>query len=274
MRRMRYCAACGRRCHRSWALGSRTGPGSKTVVIDAVDSPAAVFQPASTTIEVGDTVRWEFDQAARPTRSSRRARTGPAIDGIRGPNGAPINADVHHGRHLQLPVRRPQRHDRHDHRRGPDARPRARVLQDRRLPPRLDPAGHRGDPGARHGQRLRGRRHRGRRRSSRTPTSRTFDVVVFMSTTGEVLNDAQQTAFENYIKAGGGFAGVHAASDTEYTWPWFGELVGGYFRNHPAGTPPRRSTSRTATSPPRPASRRAGRARTSGTTSSTRSPPR
>ena len=65
----------------------------------------------------------------------------------------------------------------------------------------------------------------------------TFDVVVFMSTTGEILNDAQQTAFEGYIKAGGGFAGVHAASDTEYSWPWFGELVGGYFRNHPAGTP-------------------------------------
>ena len=58
-----------------------------------------------------------------------------------------------------------------------------------------------------------------------------------MSTTGEILNDAQQAAFERYIQAGGGFAGVHAASDTEYSWPWFGELVGGYFRNHPPGTP-------------------------------------
>ena len=65
----------------------------------------------------------------------------------------------------------------------------------------------------------------------------TFDVVVFMSTTGEILNDAQQAAFERYIQGGGGFAGVHAASDTEYSWPWFGELVGGYFRSHPAGTP-------------------------------------
>ena len=64
-----------------------------------------------------------------------------------------------------------------------------------------------------------------------------FDVVVFLSTTGEILNDAQQTAFENYIRSGGGYAGIHAASDTEYTWPWYGELVGGYFRNHPAGTP-------------------------------------
>ena len=67
----------------------------------------------------------------------------------------------------------------------------------------------------------------------------TFDVVVFLSTTGEVLNDAQQGAFERYIQGGGGYAGVHAASDTEYTWPWYGELVGGYFRNHPPGTPQR-----------------------------------
>ena len=51
-----------------------------------------------------------------------------------------------------------------------------------------------------------------------------FDVVVFMSTTGEILNAPQQAAFEGYIQAGGGFAGVHAASDTEYAWPWFGEL--------------------------------------------------
>ena len=64
-----------------------------------------------------------------------------------------------------------------------------------------------------------------------------FDVVVFLSTTGEVLDASQQTAFENYIRSGGGFAGIHAASDTEYSWPWYGELIGGYFRNHPAGTP-------------------------------------
>ncbi len=61
-----------------------------------------------------------------------------------------------------------------------------------------------------------------------------YDTVVFLSTTGDVLNDAQQAAFEDYIGAGGGYAGIHAASDTEYTWPWYGKLVGGYFRNHPA----------------------------------------
>ena len=64
-----------------------------------------------------------------------------------------------------------------------------------------------------------------------------YDVVVFMSTTGDPLNAEQQAAFERYIRAGGGYAGVHAAADTEYDWHWYGGLVGAYFRNHPAGTP-------------------------------------
>ncbi len=64
-----------------------------------------------------------------------------------------------------------------------------------------------------------------------------YKTVVFMSTTGDVLNDTQQAAFERYIRAGGGFVGVHAASDTEYDWPWYGKLVGAYFSKHPSGTP-------------------------------------
>ncbi|WP_299924526.1 ThuA domain-containing protein [uncultured Nocardioides sp.] len=64
-----------------------------------------------------------------------------------------------------------------------------------------------------------------------------YEVVIFLSTTGDVLNDAEQGAFERYIQAGGGYAGIHAASDTEYSWPWYGELVGSYFNNHPPGTP-------------------------------------
>ncbi|MFJ8581784.1 ThuA domain-containing protein [Micromonospora sp. NPDC093277] len=61
-----------------------------------------------------------------------------------------------------------------------------------------------------------------------------FKAVIWLSTTGDVLNAAQQTAFENYIRAGGGYVGVHAASDTEYDWPWYGGLVGAYFASHPA----------------------------------------
>ena len=47
----------------------------------------------------------------------------------------------------------------------------------------------------------------------------------------------QQAAFERFIQAGGGYVGIHSAADTEYTWPWYGQMVGGYFRNHPNGTP-------------------------------------
>ena len=64
-----------------------------------------------------------------------------------------------------------------------------------------------------------------------------YDVVVFMSTTGDTLPDAAQAAFERYIKSGHGYVGVHAAADTEYGWPWYGQMVGAYFRNHPNGTP-------------------------------------
>ncbi|MEE6283178.1 ThuA domain-containing protein [Georgenia sp. MJ170] len=64
-----------------------------------------------------------------------------------------------------------------------------------------------------------------------------YDVVVWLSTTGDVLNGTQQTAFESYIQNGGGYAGIHAASDTEYDWEWYGDLVGAYFSGHPPGTP-------------------------------------
>ncbi|PXY27303.1 glycosyl hydrolase [Prauserella muralis] len=60
-----------------------------------------------------------------------------------------------------------------------------------------------------------------------------FDAVIWLSTTGDVLNDAQQAAFERYVGGGGGYVGVHAASDTEYDWPWYGDLVGAYFDSHP-----------------------------------------
>ncbi|WP_020384954.1 ThuA domain-containing protein [Kribbella catacumbae] len=60
-----------------------------------------------------------------------------------------------------------------------------------------------------------------------------YDVVVWLSTTGDVLNADQQAAFERYIRGGGGYAGIHAASDTEYDWPWYGDLVGAYFDSHP-----------------------------------------
>jgi cytochrome c len=60
-----------------------------------------------------------------------------------------------------------------------------------------------------------------------------YKVVVFLSTTGDILNATQKAAFERYIRSGGGFVGVHSASDTEYQWAWYGRLVGAYFASHP-----------------------------------------
>lgn len=68
-----------------------------------------------------------------------------------------------------------------------------------------------------------------------------YRVVVFLSTTSyedrtrgpALLNTGQRAAFERYIRAGGGFVGIHAASDAEYDWPWYGGLVGAYFKDHP-----------------------------------------
>lgn len=60
-----------------------------------------------------------------------------------------------------------------------------------------------------------------------------YKAVIFLSTTGDVLDPAQQAAFERYMKAGGGFVGIHAAADTEYDWPFYTKMVGHMFHIHP-----------------------------------------
>lgn len=60
-----------------------------------------------------------------------------------------------------------------------------------------------------------------------------YSAVIFLSTTGDVLNNYQEADFERYIQAGGGFVGIHAAADTEYDWGWYARLVGGNFADHP-----------------------------------------
>jgi type 1 glutamine amidotransferase len=77
--------------------------------------------------------------------------------------------------------------------------------------------------------------------SSRRFTSKVlarYDAVIFLSTTGTPISGrSQQRAFERYIKAGGGYLGVHAASDTRGKWPWYTDLVGARFTRHAPGTP-------------------------------------
>jgi PKD repeat protein/type 1 glutamine amidotransferase len=62
-----------------------------------------------------------------------------------------------------------------------------------------------------------------------------YQAVIFLSTTGDPLGTQdQKDAFQRYIQRGGGFVGIHAASDSGYNWSWYGKLVGAYFQSHPA----------------------------------------
>jgi type 1 glutamine amidotransferase len=66
-----------------------------------------------------------------------------------------------------------------------------------------------------------------------TENLKKYKTVVFLNTSGNVLNKEQQINFQNYIRGGGSFIGIHAASDTEKDWPWYNNLVGAYFKGHP-----------------------------------------
>jgi cytochrome c len=66
-----------------------------------------------------------------------------------------------------------------------------------------------------------------------TANLKKYNAVIFLSTTGDVLNDEQQQEFERYIQAGGGYLGIHAAADCEYDWAWYGRLTGAWFLDHP-----------------------------------------
>jgi len=61
----------------------------------------------------------------------------------------------------------------------------------------------------------------------------TFDVIVFLNTSGNIFSDENKNALKNYFARGKGFVGIHAASDTEKEWQWFTEMVGATFKDHP-----------------------------------------
>ena len=60
-----------------------------------------------------------------------------------------------------------------------------------------------------------------------------FKAVLFLNTTGDILDSLQQQAFRNFVGKGGGIIGVHSATDTESQWPWFRKALGGSFQGHP-----------------------------------------
>src|SRR5690554_248055 len=58
-----------------------------------------------------------------------------------------------------------------------------------------------------------------------------YDVIIMMSTTGNIFNDEQKAAFQEFVRSGKGVVGVHSAADTEYSWEWYNKMMGGQF-NH------------------------------------------
>jgi len=65
------------------------------------------------------------------------------------------------------------------------------------------------------------------------PALRDYAAVVFLSTSGDILTEAGKEELVSYLTAGGAWLGVHAASTTEYGWPWYGGLAGARFDQHP-----------------------------------------
>jgi uncharacterized protein len=61
-----------------------------------------------------------------------------------------------------------------------------------------------------------------------------YKVIIFAQTTGDVLDANQEATMEKFIRAGGGFVGIHSAADTEYKWEWYTKMVGHMFQQHPA----------------------------------------
>lgn len=66
-----------------------------------------------------------------------------------------------------------------------------------------------------------------------TPWLNRYHVIIFLSTTGDILNAEQEQALQNWVEGGRGLVGIHAAADTEYDWEWYGQAMGGYFKSHP-----------------------------------------
>src|SRR4051812_15770868 len=221
----------------AWALAT-TPALADTKDIDTVDTRASQFQPPNGTINVGDSVRWQFYQAP-PSHTVTSSSSNWTLDETHAPNSAPITktydspgvysflCKIHSGMTGSVTVQ------------AAGGNTLSKVLVFSKT------AGFRHDSipqgiamvqalGAANGFSVTATEDAAQFTEANLAQ---YDVVVFLSTTGDILNDTQQAAFEHYIEAGGGYVGIHAAADTEYTWPWYGQMIGGYFRNHPAGTP-------------------------------------
>jgi PKD repeat protein len=220
--------------------GSALAQSGDTTVIDAVDVGGPHWEPANVTVDVGDTVRWEYDQAQAPHNVKSTSENWSYTGEVKSPGGPPDSytfttpglytflCQVHPEMTGSVTVEGAEPSD-----------PLENVLVFSKT------AGfrHSSIPAGIAALEQLGAQNDFNVDATEDATQFTdanlaqYDAVVFLSTTGDVLNTEQQNAFERYLQAGNGYVGIHAAADTEYQWPWYGEMLGGYFRNHPPGTP-------------------------------------
>ena len=235
------------------ALGTAGPAAAATFTIDALDdSPGSRWEPANVTVAAGDTVRWEFDAAATVHDLHSSSDNWDLETPIINPGGDPVEFTFDApGTYTFLCQVHPETMTGSVTVEGDEP---AEPLQDVLVVSKT--AGFRHDAipagiaaieqlGIDHdfsvdvidGAMTAGSTDPQLEAAFTDANLAQYDVVVFLSTTGDILTANQQAAFERYIQAGNGYAGVHAAADTEYEWSWYGEMLGGYFRNHPAGTP-------------------------------------
>jgi len=60
-----------------------------------------------------------------------------------------------------------------------------------------------------------------------------YAAVIFYTSGEPPMSGVQKAALLDFVRSGGGFLGVHSATDTFYSWPDYLDLVGGYFDDHP-----------------------------------------
>ncbi|KRB59000.1 ThuA domain-containing protein [Flavobacterium sp. Root186] len=60
-----------------------------------------------------------------------------------------------------------------------------------------------------------------------------YQAVIFLSTTGKILDEKQKLALQNFMQKGRGFVGIHSATNCETEWPWFINMIGATFISHP-----------------------------------------
>jgi plastocyanin len=202
------------------------GPASAaTTVIDARDdSPGSRWEPPNVTIDQGDTVSWQFDEAQTSHTVNSSSANWSLSSGTKSPGSAAVEQTFDEpGTYTFLCQIHPGTMTGSVTVEGADpADPLENVLVFSKT------AGFRHDSipqGIAAIEQL-GADNDFNVDASEDSTVFTdanlaqYDVVVFLSTTGDILDNDQQAAFERYIQAGGGYAGIHAAADTEYTWPW------------------------------------------------------